>query len=64
MAWGSSGSQYGHTGIVLSVDEVNHTATVIQTGSNFAGKTPDSWIATYSYPMNGVTFTYLGDHMK
>lgn len=62
--WGCSGSQYGHTGIVVSVNTTNRTATVIHTGNSLAGSTPNSWISTYSYPTEGVTFVYLGDHLR
>jgi hypothetical protein len=61
--WGSSGSQYGHTGIVLSVDEINKTATVIHTWNSLYGRNPNSSISTYSYPANGVTFTHLGGYL-
>ena len=61
---GSGDRKEGHTGIVLSVDEVNKTATVIHTGKTLENKTPNSWITTYSYPASGVTFTYIGNHLK
>lgn len=62
--WGSSGSQYGHTGVVVSVNTANKTATVIHTGNSLTGKNPNSWKSTYTYPASGVTFAYLGDHLK
>ena len=62
--WGSSGSQYGHTGIVVSVDTKNKKATVIHTGNSLDGKNPNSWVDTYSYPATGVTFVYLGNYLK
>lgn len=58
--WGCSGSEYGHTGVVVSVNTANKTATVIHTGFSLTGKTPNSWVSNYSYPMSGVTFVYLG----
>ena len=64
-AWGGSDTHnYGHTGILLYVDEDNKTATVIHTGSSREDKTPNSWLSTYSYPTSGVTFTNLGDYLK
>jgi hypothetical protein len=63
-AFGASGGKFGHTGIVLSVDEVNHTVTVIETMHTLTGKTANSVIATYPYPADGVTFIYLGDYLK
>ena len=62
--WGCSGSEYGHTGVVVSVDTTKKTATVIHTGNSKEHETPNSWVSTYSYPMNGVTFAYLGDYLK
>ena len=62
--WGSSGSSSGHTGIVTSVNATSKTATVVHTGNSLTGKTPNSWISTYTYPASGVTFVYLGAHMK
>lgn len=62
--WGCSGSEFGHTGVVVSVDTTNKTATVIHTGNSLTGKTPNSWVSTYSYPATGVTFVYLGNHLK
>ena len=62
--WGCSGSTAGHTGVVVSVNTTNKTATVIHTGNSLTGKTPNSWISTYSYPATGVTFVYLGDYLK
>ena len=62
--WGASGVKEGHTGVVVSVDTVKKTATAVQTGSSKEDETPNSWVGTYSYPMNGVTFVYLGDYLK
>lgn len=64
-AFGSSGrNPAGHTGIVLSVDEANHTVSVIHTRNDLTGAAHNSEISTYPYPADGVTFTYLGDHLK
>lgn len=63
-AWGASGIAPGHVGIVISVDEQAQTATVIQTGSSFADKDNRGWVQTYKYPTSGVSFTYVGDHLK
>jgi len=62
--WGSSGSEYGHVGIVVSVDEASQTATVLHTGKTQAGSSNKSYIQTFKYPMSGVTFTYIGDYLK
>ena len=62
--WGCSGSAYGHTGIVVSVDTTKKTATVIHTGNSLTGKKPNSWVSPYSYPAEGVTFAYLGNYLK
>lgn len=62
--WGCSGSEYGHTGVVLSVDTVKKTATVIHTGNSKKDDIPNSWVSNYSYPMDGVKFVYLGNHLK
>lgn len=62
--WGCSGSDNGHTGVVVSVDTTNKTATVIHTGNSLTGQTPNSWVSTYSYPATGVTFVYLGNYLK
>lgn len=62
--WGCSGSEYGHTGVVLSVDTVKKTATVIHTGHSKETATPNSWVSNYSYPMDGVKFVYLGNYLK
>jgi len=58
------GHNAGHTGIVLSVDTVNKTATVLHTQISLTGESPNSKIDTFSYPADGVTFTYLGDYLK
>ena len=63
-AFGASGGQYGHTGIVLSVDETNQKCTVIHTWNSLSSKNPRTMISVYSYPQSGVTFTYLGDYLK
>lgn len=62
--WGCSGSTYGHTGVVVSVNTTKKTATVIHTGSSLADENPNSWKSDYSYPASGVTFVYLGNYMK
>lgn len=62
--WGCSGSSAGHTGVVVSVNTTQKTATVIHTGNSLTGKNPNSWVSTYSYPATGVTFVYLGNHLK
>jgi hypothetical protein len=51
-------------GIVLSVDEVKKTVTVIETLNDLTGKDPNSKISTYPYPLDGVKFTYIGDYLK
>ncbi len=63
--WGASGTtSAGHVGLVVSVDETKHTATVINTGSSGAGISNRGWVGTYSYPTNGVSFVYIGDYLK
>lgn len=55
--WGCSGSTYGHTGVVVSVNTTKKTATVIHTGSSLADENPNSWKSDYSYPASGVMST-------
>lgn len=62
--WGCSGSEYGHTGVVLSVDTTKKTATVIHTGHKLEDQDPNSWVSTFSYPASGVTFVYVGNYLK
>ncbi|MGV9002147.1 MAG: hypothetical protein ACOH18_04330 [Candidatus Saccharimonadaceae bacterium] len=63
-AWGASGRPEGHVGIVVSVDELNKTATVVHTGSSKANEKDKAWVSTFKYPTAGVTFTYIGDNLK
>lgn len=63
--WGASGTtSAGHVGLVVSVDEANHRATVVSTGSAGATIANRGWVGTYTYPTNGVTFVYIGDYLK
>lgn len=62
--WGSTGVSPGHVGVVVHVDAEKKEATVVHTGSSAANISDRSWIATYKYPKDGVTFTYVGDHLK
>ncbi len=52
--WGSSGGQYGHTGLVLAASD--GTATVLSTWAKLASNTHRSQIAHYSYPDPDVKF--------
>ncbi|GHU55402.1 hypothetical protein FACS1894132_11470 [Clostridia bacterium] len=61
-AWGSTGTSAGHTGIVVSVDTANKKVQVLHTWNALAKGTAK--LSTYSYPTNGVTFTYIGDYLK
>ena len=61
--WGASGtSSAGHTGIVLSIDTSAKKATVLHTASGWSN--PKAQMKTYPYPCDGVTFTYIGGHLK
>jgi CHAP domain. len=64
IAFGNGGNNNGHTGIVLAVDKVNMTVTVIETRNSLNGLNPNSVISTYSYPADGVTFTDLSGYLK
>ena len=63
-AWGSSGNQYGHTGLVISVDEVKKEATVLDTWSGMGGKSSKATIKKFSYPNSRVSFVHIGEHIK
>lgn len=61
-AWGGTGDEYGHTGVVLSVS--GNTATVLESGSSFANKPKLSWIDHYTFPQQGVTFVDVSKYLK
>lgn len=63
-SWGASGGEYGHTGIVVSVDEAKKEATVLDTWSGMSGKSSKATIKTFKYPQNGVSFVHIGEHLK
>lgn len=62
--WGASGNQYGHTGLVLSVDEQKKEAVTLHTWSGMQGQSPKAYITTFKYPNSRVTFVNVSDYMK
>lgn len=64
--FGCDGSEYGHTGIVVSVDAEAKTCKVLHTGNQLEGQYPNSWIDTYSYAntSNAVKFVDVSGYLK
>jgi hypothetical protein len=60
--WNGSGGPYGHVGIVIGVDQEAGTATTLETAQGIV----PAKVFTHKLSdiPEGVTFVYLGDHLK
>lgn len=63
--YGSTGTDHGHTGIVLSIDEGTKKCVILNTGNLRQGKDPNSWIETCSYAETaGLTFVDISAYLN
>ena len=63
-SWWANHPTAGHTGIVLAMDTSTGQATVLHTGNRMSGQTYNSWISDFTFPTDGVTFLYIGNHLS
>lgn len=57
-------TQYGHTGVVVSVNTSTKKCTILHTGNSLQNTIPRSWITEVSYDVDDVVFVDLRPYLK